>query len=170
MPAADASPSESSAPAAALAAALGRIPSGLYLVMWRDGEADRVMLASWVMQAGFDPPAISIAVEKSRDALPFLKKEGRFVVHLLGTDDRGLIGRFAKPTPPETSPFTGLDIERSDCGAAVLSGVANVLACRATGSCSAGDHEVVVATVEQVIRASGTVDPSVHIRKNGLRY
>ena len=89
MPAADASPSESSAPAAALAAALGRIPSGLYLVMWRDGEADRVMLASWVMQAGFDPPAISIAVEKSRDALPFLQKEGRFVVHLLGTDDLG---------------------------------------------------------------------------------
>ncbi len=170
MPAADASPSESSATSAALAAALGRIPSGLSLVMWRDGEADRVMLASWVMQAGFDPPAISVAVEKSRDVLPFLQQGGRFVVHLLGSDNRGLIGRFAKPTPPGTSPFAGLDIERSDCGAAVLAGVANVLACRATGSCPAGDHEVVVATVERVIRSDDSVDPTVHIRKNGLRY
>ncbi len=169
MSATDASSGEalSTAP---VAAALGRIPSGLFLVMWRDGEADRVMLASWVMQAGFEPPAVSIAVEQTRDALPFLQQGGRFVLHMLGSDDRGLIGRFAKPSAPGANPFEGLEIERSDCGAAVLSGVANVLECRATSSCPSGDHEVVVAVVENVIRASATVEPSVHIRKNGLRY
>ena len=153
-----------------LAVALGRIPSGLFLVMWRDGDEDRVMLASWVMQAGFSPPAISLGVERSRDALPFLQQGGRFVLHVLGTADRGLIGRFAKPASPGSSPFEGLEITRSDCGAAVLAGVGNVLACRATACCATGDHEVVVATVEDAIRADGTVDPTIHIRKNGLRY
>lgn len=153
-----------------LAAALGRIPSGLFLVMWRDGDADRVMLASWVMQAGFDPPAISLGVERSRDALPFLQQGGRFVLHVLGTADRGLIGRFAKPAAPGSDPFEGLEISRSECGAAVVGGVANVLACQATASCSAGDHEIVVATVEKAIRADESVEPTVHVRKNGLRY
>ena len=170
MSAADASTASPPAPEPSLAAALGRIPSGLYLVMWRDGEADRVMLASWVMQAGFNPPAISIGVERTRDALPFLQQGGRFVVHVLGCDDRGLIGRFAKPSAPGEDPFAGLEIERSGCGAAILSGVANVMECHATGSCPAGDHEVVVATVERVIRSDESVEPTVHIRKNGLRY
>ena len=35
------------------AAALGRIPSGLFIVSWRAADADRGMLASWVMQSGF---------------------------------------------------------------------------------------------------------------------
>lgn len=154
----------------ALAVALGRIPSGLFLVMWRDGEADRVMLASWVMQAGFTPPAISLGVERSRDALPFLQQGGRFVLHVLGVEDRGLIGRFAKPAAPGTDPFEGLEVSRSACGAAVLGSVANVLECRATASCSAGDHEIVVATVERAVRADGAVEPTIHVRKNGLRY
>lgn len=168
MTAAD--PSSPDASASQLAKALGRIPSGLFLVMWRDGEADRVMLASWVMQAGFAPPAVSIAVERSRDALPYLQQGGRFVLHILGSEDRGLIGRFAKPAAPGADPFEGLEIERSGCGAAVLSGVANVLECRATGSCPTGDHEVVVAEVEHVIRGEESVAPTVHLRKNGLRY
>jgi flavin reductase (DIM6/NTAB) family NADH-FMN oxidoreductase RutF len=169
MPTADVSAGDP-ASTAQLAAALGRIPSGLYLVMWRDGDADRVMLASWVMQAGFEPPAVSIGVERSRDALPFLQRGGRFVLHLLGSDDRGLIGRFAKPAASGAEPFEGLEIERADCGAAVLRSVANVVECRATGSCPSGDHEVIVATVERVIRGNDTVEPAVHIRKNGLRY
>lgn len=164
------SPPHSAPEERSLAAALGRIPSGLFLVMWRDGDADRVMLASWVMQAGFAPPAISLGVERSRDALPFLQQGGRFVLHVLGTADRGLIGRFAKPAVPGSDPFEGLEISRSDCGAAILGGVANVLACRATASCPAGDHEIVVATVEKAIRADESVEPTVHVRKNGLRY
>ena len=170
MAASDSSAPDASPQDTSLAVALGRIPSGLFLVMWRDEDDDRVMLASWVMQAGFAPPAISLGVERSRDALPFLQQGGRFVLHLLGSEDRGLIGRFAKPASPGSDPFEGLEITRSNCGAAILAGVGNVLACRATASCTAGDHEVVVATVEEAIRADGAVDPTVHVRKNGLRY
>lgn len=170
MPTPESPSTQDSSPDPLLAAALGRIPSGLFLVMWRDQDADRVMLASWVMQAGFAPPAVSIGVERSRDAVPFLQNGGRFVLHVLGAENRGLIGRFAKPPTPGSDPFEGLAISRSECGAVVLEGVANVLACRATGSCGSGDHEVVVATVEKAIHGDESVEPSVHIRKNGLRY
>ena len=45
-----------------MAAALGRIPSGLFIVTWRDADdaPDRGMLASWVMQGGFAPPILDI--------------------------------------------------------------------------------------------------------------
>ncbi|MFO0423090.1 MAG: hypothetical protein ACK52C_05475 [Planctomycetia bacterium] len=49
------SPSSESAATArvddAVATALGRIPSGLFIVSWRLEGVDRTMLASWVMQA-----------------------------------------------------------------------------------------------------------------------
>ena len=58
------------------AAALGRIPSGLFIVSWRAADADRGMLASWVMQSGFEPPLVSVAVGTSRDLLAVVRAGG----------------------------------------------------------------------------------------------
>ena len=45
---------------------LGRIPSGLFVITWQEQAVDKIMLTSWLMQAGFKPPAISIAVGDGR--------------------------------------------------------------------------------------------------------
>ena len=55
-PMADASPDP-------LAQALGRIPSGLFLVTTELGGAPLGFLGSFVMQVGFDPPTVCVAVE-----------------------------------------------------------------------------------------------------------
>ena len=75
--------STSSADDPAIASALGRIPSGLFVVAWRDSNADRSMLASWVMQAGFAPPLVSVAVAAARDLLAAIDREVTFVVSVL---------------------------------------------------------------------------------------
>ena len=68
---------------AGIPAALGRIPSGLFVVAWRDGDADRCMLASWVMQAGFAPPQVSVAIAASRELLGALDRGTTFAVSVL---------------------------------------------------------------------------------------
>jgi len=146
-------------------AALGRIPSGLFVVAWRDGDEDRCMLASWVMQAGFAPPQVSVAVASSRDLVAAVDRGTAFAVSVLAESQRSLLARFGKPSP---DAFLGIDLHRTATGAAVLADAAGWLDCRPTARAAHGDHVVVLA---EVVAGGGTgAEPAVHIRKNGLRY
>lgn len=158
-------PSAQTTAAPDVATALGRIPSGLFVVTWREGELDRAMLASWVMQAGFAPPAVSVAVAPSRDLLAAIDRGGFFAVSVLTETQRPLLARFGKPT---ADAFAGLAVERTPSGLAVLASAAAWLECRPAARVAHGDHAVVVA---DVVAGGGTAaDPLVHVRKNGLRY
>ena len=72
------------------------------------------MLTSWLMQAGFNPPAISIAVGD----WPTFSFSGwragdfRFVINVLSENQRSLLGKFGKPPARDDEPFSGLDIRR----------------------------------------------------------
>ncbi|MDA0254275.1 MAG: flavin reductase family protein [Planctomycetota bacterium] len=163
----DASP----ATADTLAAALGRVPSGLFIVSWRAGEQDRTMLASWVMQAGFAPPLISVAVAAGRELLAALRDGQPFAVSVLAESQRGLLARFGKPPVDGDDPFAGLAIERTPAGLAALQEAAAWLECRPVGEATAAgaDHVVVLGRIEA---AGGQTNqpPVVHIRRNGLKY
>jgi flavin reductase (DIM6/NTAB) family NADH-FMN oxidoreductase RutF len=154
-----------------VATALGRIPSGLYVITWRADEVDRAMLASWVMQAGFEPPLVSVAIGTSRDLLEALRAGAPFVVNILGESQRPLLGRFGKPAVDGEDPFAGLALTRTAEGVAALTDAAAWLACRmvAEASVAEGDHVVILATIDA---AHGAADaaPLIHLRKSGLRY
>jgi Conserved protein/domain typically associated with flavoprotein oxygenases, DIM6/NTAB family len=162
--------------AAAIGGVLGRVPSGLFIVTWRDADADRIMLTSWLMQAGFSPPAISIAVGRDRQFLKAAAAPGfQFVVNLLADSQRSLLGRFGKPTPEGQDPFAGLAISRSPCGAAVLPDTVGWLECASrppeqpAAATAAGDHAIVVSDI--TVAGNGPADtPLVHLRKSGLHY
>jgi flavin reductase (DIM6/NTAB) family NADH-FMN oxidoreductase RutF len=156
-----------------LAAALGRIPSGLFVITWRQEQADQCMLASWVMQAGFEPPAISVAVGTSRAFRDFAEDGGLFVVNVLSHAQRSLLSRFGRPSAPGEDVLAGLVAARSPGEAAILPNIAAWLECRASGVSTpradqSTDHIVIVASVTAGGGDGG--EPLVHLRKNGLRY
>lgn len=151
--------------------ALGRIPSGLFVVTWRDAERDRSMLASWVMQAGFIPPTVTVAVAPGRDLLAAIDRGATFVVNVLGEGQRQLLSRFGRPLAADEDPFAGLDVSRAPTGEAILDQSAAWLACTAIGRLAASgtDHVVILATIDAAgVGPAGA--PLVHVRKNGLRY
>jgi len=155
-----------------VAAALGRIPSGLFIVTWRADDRDRGMLASWVMQAGFTPAALSVAIAAGRDLLTWVARGEPFVVNVLAESQRAVAGRFAKPIAEGTDPFAGLPLERTPAGLAGFADAAAWLECRPVAGAepaAAADHAVVVA---RVLAARGDAErqPLVHLRRSGLRY
>ena len=172
-------PSSQSEPSEAIGAALGRIPSGLFVVTWRGGEqdadaSDRAMLASWIMQGGFVPPLITIAVGTSRDLLAAIDQCTPFVVNVLGESQRSLVARFGKPAAPGEDPFVGIEVDRSPTGTAVIPAAAAWLECQAVTQAGGsggltGDHVIILA---RVVAAGVGPDqlPLVHTRRNGLRY
>jgi flavin reductase (DIM6/NTAB) family NADH-FMN oxidoreductase RutF len=154
-----------------LAAALGRIPSGLFIVTWRAADADRAMLASWVMQVGFAPPLVSVAVGNGRELLAAARAGAAFAVSILADSQRSLLSRFGKPLAEGEDPFAGLVTARTPAGLAVLGEAAGWLECRAVGETSApgADHVVVLGRVEAGGGQPNT-PPLVHLRRNGLKY
>lgn len=149
--------------------ALGRIPSGLFiLTVGRESQATG-MLASWVQQCSFDPPQISVAVQRGRPVNELLRDAAPFVINILGEGQHDLMKHFSKGFEPGSAAFEGLEVQRTPAGVPILSAALSHLACEVASRHAAGDHDLVVG---RVVGGATHHDgrPTVHIRKNGLHY
>jgi flavin reductase (DIM6/NTAB) family NADH-FMN oxidoreductase RutF len=147
---------------------LGRLPSGLFVLAARRGDEDDGMLTSWVMQAGFEPPMISIALRKDRRLAQWLAGGTPFVLNLLAEEQLSLVRHFGRERAAGTV-FAGIAHHRTPAGLPVLDGTVGYLECEPTGKIDSGDHHVFLARV-LAGHLSSSARPIVHIRKNGLKY
>src|SRR5450755_3545408 len=92
----DKSKGEVTSPLRGMAAALGRVPSGLFIVTARRGEAETGMLASWVQQCSFEPPQLSMCLRRGRDMNAWLEVGAPFTVNILQEDSTDLIAHFGR--------------------------------------------------------------------------
>lgn len=152
-----------------LAMALGRIPSGLFILTARHGAAETGMLASWVQQCSFDPPQVSVAIRRDREVIGWLGTGAALTLNQVGEGQTGLLSHFGRGFALDQPAFTGLCVERPEGEAPILSDAAGHLLCRVVSRCSAGDHDLFIVTVVGG-RLTGDGRPYVHVRKNGLRY
>jgi flavin reductase (DIM6/NTAB) family NADH-FMN oxidoreductase RutF len=152
-----------------LAAALGRIPSGIFVVTAaRDGVATG-MLASWVQQCSFVPPRLSVAIKPDRAIVQLLPTGAIFTLNILESSQTDIVAHFGKGFALTEDAFRGLTVERRDVGGPVLTEALAYLQCEVVARASAGDHDLFIAE----IRAGQVLDegqPMVHIRKNGMHY
>ncbi|MFO0965698.1 MAG: flavin reductase family protein [Gemmataceae bacterium] len=152
-----------------LGAALGRIPSGLFILTVRNGQTETGLLASFVQQCSFDPPMVSIAIQPKRPVVSLLTEGAAFTLNLLEDGQTDMIAHFGKGFSPADDAFTGIEVERDGPGGPVLKEALAVLECQVAGRCHAGDHDLFLAR----IRTGRLLDegrPMVHVRKNGFHY
>ncbi len=152
-----------------LSRALGRLPSGLYIVTSLREDKPVGFLGSLVQQVGFAPPTLVLAVGKEREPLADLRAAGRFTLSQLDAASRSRMALFLKRPPGGGSPYDGLAIERAPSGIPYLAEALAWLDCRIVGEHDAGDHVALVAVVEAGAQLHEG-DPHVHLRKNGLAY
>jgi flavin reductase (DIM6/NTAB) family NADH-FMN oxidoreductase RutF len=152
-----------------LAAALGRIPSGLFVLTFRSGKQETAMLGSWVQQCSFEPPQVVIALNQSRWMLDWLKVDTPVTVNILGEGQKDLMSHFAKGFDEGDEAFKGIAVGRTAEGAPAITAAHAFLDCRVTARHRAGDHLLIVARV-----VGGRVlhegRPGVHIRRSGAHY
>jgi flavin reductase (DIM6/NTAB) family NADH-FMN oxidoreductase RutF len=157
-----------------IAAILGRIPSGIFVLTARDESQGVVretgMLASWVMQAGFAPPMITAAVGNRRYLGDWLSKGSPFVLNLVAHEQTALLKHFGKGFEPDAPAFEGLQLARSPSGLPVLSEALGYLECAPRSHVDSGDHRIFLAEVTSATLFDAEVRPMVHLRKNGMHY
>jgi flavin reductase (DIM6/NTAB) family NADH-FMN oxidoreductase RutF len=156
-------------PSESLAAALGRIPSGLFVLTARNGNDETGLLVSWVQQCSFDPPQVSVALNKNRDALEWLADGATFALNIIPEGGKSLVAHFGKGFAPGEPAFEGLKVTRERDMPPVLLAAHAYLVCQAVNRVDGGDHMLVIG---RVIAGAVLHDgkPTVHLRKNGLRY
>ncbi|MEX2186136.1 MAG: flavin reductase family protein [Pirellulales bacterium] len=156
-----------------IASILGRVPSGIFILTVRRGAQETGMLASWVMQAGFEPPMVTVAVKQGRYVADWLDAGAdagaAFALNVVAEDDKQLLKHFGRGFEPGQPAFEGVAISRTERGTPVLDAAIGFLECVATGHVDSTDHRVFLARVEsgQLVRDA---PPMVHVRKSGLNY
>ena len=149
--------------------ALGRIPSGIFVCACGRGTDAHPFVASWVMQASFDPPAITISVEEDRAAIQALEAAGGgFTLSILPDKRHDLMKPFfAKAS---ATPFGDLATTATESGGIFLTDGLAWLDCVKVTECQVGKHRIIVAKViDGEVLQEGS-HPLVHVRKHGFSY
>jgi flavin reductase (DIM6/NTAB) family NADH-FMN oxidoreductase RutF len=149
--------------------ALGRVVSGVSILTARYDLESAAMMASWVMQAGFEPPALVIALAKGRPIENLIRQSHRLAISIIPEDDKSLMKHFVRIKPGE-DPFAGVNIQPAPSGVPILADALGWLDCQLIDTHDfGGDHELFIAkvTAGQMLR-EGTA--FAHQRGNGFHY
>jgi flavin reductase (DIM6/NTAB) family NADH-FMN oxidoreductase RutF len=158
---------------AAIGAVLGRTPSGLFILTARAADGRETgLLASWVQQAAFDPPMVTVAVNRKRFLHEWLAAAPQVVLNLVGEGQKQFLKHFGAGFGPDEPAFEGLSLARSPGGLPVLTDALGYLEGRIAGQVEAGDHVVYVVEIVAAAEGAGlaAASPWVHIRKSGFGY
>jgi len=149
---------------------LGRVPSGIFILTIGTGPRATGMLSSWVMQAGFEPPMVSVAVKLGRYVCDWITDGQPFVLNLVGESQSQLMKHFGKGFEPKSPAFDGLAIRHCPRGVTILTDAVGHLECEPVRHTDSGDHRIFLANVVRGKLHQADAQPMVHVRKSGARY
>ena len=151
--------------------ALGRVVGSLSILTTKKGELSGAMVASWVSQASFTPPGLTVAVAKDRAVESLLQKGDCFAMNLLAEGrESGPMKQFLQPFDPGADRFAGLELEQSPSEQPLLPEALAWLECNVKQRMECGDHWLLYAEVTHggVFDADSTT--AVHHRRSGANY
>jgi flavin reductase (DIM6/NTAB) family NADH-FMN oxidoreductase RutF len=151
------------------AAAVGKIPSGLYIITTLYEGRKEGFLGSWVQQAAFDPLLVSIALKPGRACYAAIKAQGRFCINIVGQNNGGIMKPFWT-VKEGVDPFSGIEHVLTDRGNLLIKQAVAALECEARSAAMPGDHEIVFAEVMESHLLQPEDKPLTHVRKSGLSY
>lgn len=148
---------------------LGRVASGIFILTAGTGGRATGMLASWVMQAGFEPPMVSVAVKSGRYVAEWLTAGEPFVLNMVAEKQFEFLKHFGKGFEPNAPAFEGLAVTPCPRGVPILSDCLGHLQCEPVSHVDSGDHRIFLARVVRGGLQSES-PPMIHIRKSGKGY
>jgi len=152
-----------------LGRALGMIPSGIFVVTAARDSVRAAYVGSWIQQAAFEPPSITIAMNQQRPLLTLLEPGRGIGVNILGRRQAALYDRFERGFALDEDPFAGVEVTTAVTGAPLLCEVFAYIDCRIRSMFEAGDHKLILAeVVAGAVQLSG--EPMTYTRQSGFTY
>ena len=152
--------------------ALGRVPSGVFIVTVNSGGKNDGMMASWISQAGFEPPSLVVAVNKSRPIAEALKIGAKFGVNVLSKRNMDIFKAFAKPHQGAEADtrFDNIALVESVGDVPVFQEAVSYMVATVKSVTDASDHLIVLGEIVDGELLNLADEPMVHLRKDGFQY
>lgn len=157
----------------AIGPVLGRTPSGVYILTARNSDGlETGALISWVQQASFSPPMVTIAINQKRYLRDWLAASPQVILNLVGESQKQFLKHFGAGFAPEAPAFEGLSVSRSESGLPILVDAMGHLEGVVRSQLETGDHMIYAVEIigGGCGAAFGESRPMVHIRKSGFNY
>ncbi|MCB9093514.1 MAG: flavin reductase family protein [Halobacteriovoraceae bacterium] len=152
---------------------IGHIPSGLFIVTSKDLTSHKVrgFLASWVQQASFDPPLISLCLKPERPGgSDIIDKEEPFALNVVSEDNDEFVNDFCRKGVDRTKILENMPhIDLGEWGIALKEAKSTII-CKPRNVIKPGDHHIVIAEVTGGMFLNEQSHSMVHLRNDGSNY
>ena len=147
--------------------ALRMFSYGVYVLTSENDGDYCVSTITWVSQASFEPPMISVCIKRNSASYEIVKKRGEFILHLLGENQKNIALSFFKPTILEHGKLNGHGFSLQN-ELPLLKEVPAYIRCKVIEILENGDHPLFLA---EVIGAEINKDAvPLELRKTGWSY
>ena len=134
-------------------AVLGRFSSGVTIVTTRDKrKRDQGMTVSAFCSVSLEPPLVLICIEHTASIYGSLDKATHFTVNILSEGQEAIARRFAERG---ANRFSGIGFTPGQNGMAIIDDVLGYVECEVLSRHQAGDHDIIVGTVDAAIANEG---------------
>jgi flavorubredoxin/flavin reductase (DIM6/NTAB) family NADH-FMN oxidoreductase RutF len=149
--------------------AVGRVTGSLCVLTTIQDKTKIGLLTSWVSQASFSPPGVTVSILQSGLGEFLVQPGSRFVLNIL-KEGRNLRRYFLKPQVPGEDRFADVAIAELADGGFYLTEALAYLECTVQNRMECGDHWLLYATVDQGKVLDSTGMTAVNHRKSGAQY
>jgi len=140
---------------------------GVYILSSENKGEYCVSTITWVSQASFQPPMISVCIKRNSASYEIVKKRGEFILHLLGDNQKELASTFFKPTIFENEKLNGQEFSLAN-NLPLLKDIPAYIQCKVVEILENGDHPLFLAEVVDA-KINNDSDP-LELRKTGWTY
>ncbi len=154
--------------------AMGRLPSGRFILTAASGEKRMGIVVSFVQQACLTPPMVTVAIAKGRAIMPLISESRQFGLCQLAEDDKIMLRKFRPFNDASVTddPFLGFEMIRGEMPKLpILSNTLAYLECVLVSHMDIeGDHDLFVGVVRGGSLLKANKQPQVHLRESGQDY
>ena len=140
---------------------------GVYILSSVNEGEYCVSTITWVSQASFEPPMISVCIKRDSTSYEIVKKRGEFILHLLGDNQKELASTFFKPTIFENEKLNGQEFSLEN-NLPLLKDIPAYIQCKVVEILENGDHPLFLAEVVDA-KINNDSNP-LELRKTGWTY
>ena len=140
---------------------------GVYILSSVNKGEHCVSTVTWVSQASFEPPMISVCIKRNSASYEIVKKRGEFILHLLGDNQKKMASTFFKPTIFENEKLNGQEFSLAN-NLPLLKDIPAYIQCKVVEILENGDHPLFLAEVVDA-KINNDSNP-LELRKTGWTY
>jgi flavin reductase (DIM6/NTAB) family NADH-FMN oxidoreductase RutF len=137
------------------------VAAGLAIVSTREGPHDVAVTVDSYLDLSYDPPTMLVALYGLSRIAEAAEGAGHYCLNVLAEDQHPLADRFGTPSAPLVGLLSGIDVQRTVDGDAVLPGTLAHFAIRVEQAVDAATHRLLIGPVVEMGEGRSDAGPAV---------